>query len=200
MAALAAHGEDGTVERIREYAAHCAVDGDGMNVTWIENVDPRSSIRFLETLIDDTHHQAMAALAAHGDEAATDVLEKIARSDRSTGVRGNALFWLGLARGHRGYEIVRSITTNLNEPAAVREKGIFAMSQSRQPEAVDDVLQIAKRDESSRVRGQALFWLSQIAGKKAAAGLRDAVDNDPDLSVKEKAIFEIGRASCRERV
>ena len=183
----------GAVERIREYASHCSVDGAGMSVTWIENVDPRSSIRFLETLIDDTHHQALVALAAHADGEATDVLEKLARSDRPTGIRGDALFWLGIARGRRGYEIVRSITTNLNEPAALREKGIFAMMQSHQPEAVDDVLQIAKRDESSRVRGQALFWLSQAAGKKAAAALRDAVDNDPDTSVKEKAIFGIAQ-------
>src|ERR1051326_7886873 len=99
MAALAAHGDEAAVERIREYAAHCAVDGDGMNVTWIENVDPRSSIRFLETLIDDTHHQAMAAIAAHGDEAGRDVLEKVARSDPSPGVRETALFGLALARG-----------------------------------------------------------------------------------------------------
>jgi HEAT repeat protein len=183
----------GSVERIREYSSHCSVDGEGMNVTWIENVDPRSSIRFLETMVEDTHHQALAALAAHADESATDVLEKIARSDRATGIRGDALFWLGLARGHRGYEIVRSIATNTNEPAALREKGIFAMSQSHQPEAIDDILRIAKHDESSKVRGQALFWLSQAAGKKAAAGLREAVDNDPDTDVKAKAVFGIAQ-------
>ena len=185
--------DSGSVERIREYSSHCSVDGDGKNVTWIENVDPRSSIRFLETLIDNKDHQALAAIAAHADESATDVLEKIARSDRSTSTRGNALFWLGLARGHRGYEVVRSITTNTNEPASLREKGIFAMSQSHQPEAIDDIQQIAKHDESSKVRGQALFWLSQAAGKKAAAGLREAVDNDPDTDVKSKAIFGISQ-------
>ena len=190
----------GAIERIREFNSRCSVDGEGMNVTIIENVDPRASVRFLATQIDDTHHQAMAALAAHADESATDVFESIARSGRPTGVRGNALFWLGLARGHRGYEIVRSITTNLNEPAALREKGIFAMSQSRQPEAVDDILQIAKHDESSKVRGQALFWLSQVAGKKAAAGLREAVDNDPDTSVKEKAIFGIAQLPNDESI
>ncbi len=183
----------GSVERIRVYSSHCSVDGAGMSVTWIENVDPKSSIRFLETLVDDTRHQALAPLAAHADEQATDALEKIARSDRPTGTRGDALFWLGIARGRRGYEIVRSITTNANEPAALREKGIFAMMQSHQPEAVDDVLQIAKHDESSKVRGQALFWLSQAAGKKAAGALRDAVDNDPDTSVKEKAVFGISQ-------
>lgn len=183
----------GSVDRIREFSSHCSVDGAGMNVTWIENVDPRASIRFLETLIQDTHHQALAAIAAHAGDQATDVLEKIARSDRPAGFRGDALFWLGIARGRRGYEIVRSITTNPNEPVALRDKGVFAMMQSHQPEAVDDVLQVAKHDESSKVRGQALFWLAQAAGKKAAGALRDAVDNDPDSSVKAKAIFGISQ-------
>ncbi len=190
----------GSVARIREFASHCSVDGAGMNVTWIENADPRSSIRFLETLVDDTHHEALAAIAAHADELATDVLDKLAHSDRPTGLRGNALFWLGIDRGHRGYEIVRSVTTNLNEPVALREKGIFAMMQSHQPEAVDDVLQIAKHDESSKVRGQALFWLSQEAGKKAAGALRDAVDNDPDAEVKSKAIFGISQLPNDESI
>lgn len=183
----------GSVERIREFSSHCAVDGDGRNVTWIENVDPRASVRFLETQIDNAHHQAVAAIAAHADESATDALEKIAHSERAANTRGDALFWLGIARGRRGYEIVRSITTNPNEPAALREKGIFAMMQSHQPEAVDDVLAVAKHDESSKVRGQALFWLSQAAGKKAAAGLREAVDDDPDTDVKAKAIFGISQ-------
>lgn len=185
--------ESGTVERIHVYSSACSVDGAGKTVTWIENVDPKASIRYLETLIDDSHHQALAALASHADDSATDVLDRIAHSDRSTSTRGNALFWLGIARGHRGYEIVRSITTNVNEPSALREKGIFAMMQSHQPEAVDDVLQIAKRDQTSHVRGQALFWLAQAAGKKAAAALRDAVDNDPDDGVKQKAIFGISQ-------
>jgi HEAT repeat protein len=185
--------ENGSVERIRDFSTECSVDGSGMNVTWIDNVDPKASIRYLETLIDDTHHQALAAIASHADESATDVLDRIAHSNRPTGVRGDALFWLGIARGHRGYEIVRSITTNTNEPSGLREKGIFAMMQSHQPEAVDDVLQIAKHDETSHVRGQALFWLAQEAGKKAAAALRDAVDNDPDASVKEKAVFGISQ-------
>ena len=183
----------GSVERIREFSSRCSVDGAGSSVTWIENVDPRASIRFLETLVDNSHHQALAALASHADEQATDVLEKIAQSDRANSTRGDALFWLGIARGRRGYEIVRSITTNPNEPSELRAKGVFAMMQSHQPEAVDDVLQVAKHDESSKVRGQALFWLSQAAGKKAAAGLREAVDNDPDADVKSKAIFGISQ-------
>ena len=184
--------DGGSVERIRIYSTNCSVDGDGKNVTWIENVDPRASIRFLETLIDDERH-ALDAIAFHADDSATDVLDRVAHSTRSTELRGHALFWLGLERGVRGYEIVRAITTNPNEPSSLREKGIFAMMQSHQPRAVDDVLAIAKHDETSHVRGQALFWLSQAAGKKAAAGLRDAVDNDPDSSVKEKAVFGISQ-------
>jgi hypothetical protein len=185
--------EGGSIERIHVYSTNCSVDGDGKNVAWIESVDPRASIRFLETLIDEERRNALDAIAFHADDSATDVLDRVAHSTRATELRGHALFWLGLERGARGYEIVRAITTNSNEPSQLREKGIFAMMQSHQPRAVDDVLSIAKRDDNSHVRGQALFWLSQEAGKKAVAGLRDAVDNDPDSSVKERAVFGISQ-------
>ena len=181
-----------TVERIHAYSAACSVDGDGRNVTWIKNADPRASIRFLETLIDNSNHQALAALASHADESATDVLDDRALRSLDQHPRQCALL-AGIARGHRGYEIVRSITTNVNEPSALREKGIFAMMQSHQPEAVDDAAPDRKaRPDLTRPRPGA-FWLAQAAGKKAAAALRDAVDNDPDDGVKQKAIFGISQ-------
>jgi HEAT repeat protein len=41
------------------------------------------------------------------------------------------------------------------------------------------------------VRGQALFWLAQKAGKKAAGAISSAIDNDPDTEVKKKAVFAL---------
>jgi hypothetical protein len=57
----------------------------------------------------------------------------------------------------------------------------------------DALIDIARHNSSSRVRGNALFWLSQAAGQKAAAALRDAVDNDPEESVRGKAVFGISQ-------
>src|ERR1041385_7557885 len=56
--------DGGSIERIRVYSTACSIDGAGRDVTMIENVDPRASIRFLETRIDGSHHEALAAIAA----------------------------------------------------------------------------------------------------------------------------------------
>lgn len=56
-----------------------------------------------------------------------------------------------------------------------------------------DLIEIAKHNPSSKVRGMALFWVSQAAGTRAAAVLKDAIDNDPEDDVKTKAVFGISQ-------
>jgi len=53
------------------------------------------------------------------------------------------------------------------------------------------MIAVARHDSSSRVRGQALFWLAQKAGKKAAGAISDALESDPDTDVKKKAVFAL---------
>ena len=43
------------------------------------------------------------------------------------------------------------------------------------------------------MRGQALFWLAQKAGRKAAATIARAIDDDPDTEVKKKAVFALSQ-------
>ena len=53
------------------------------------------------------------------------------------------------------------------------------MFVSHEPEAVDDMIRMAKNDPEGHVRGQALFWLAQKAGQKASAAITGAIQNDP---------------------
>jgi HEAT repeat protein len=62
------------------------------------------------------------------------------------------------------------------------------------------MIRMAKEDESSHVRGQALFWLAQKAGKKAAATITGAIENDPDTEVKKKAVFALSQMPKDEGV
>jgi len=59
---------------------------------------------------------------------------------------------------------------------------------------------MAKSDADSGVRGQALFWLAQKAGKKAIATLRESTANDPDFAVKKKAVFALSQLPKDESV
>ena len=64
----------------------------------------------------------------------------------------------------------------------------------------DALIDIARHNASGHVRGQALFWLSQQAGEKAAAALRDAVENDPEEQVRAKAVFGIAQLPNDESI
>jgi HEAT repeat protein len=53
------------------------------------------------------------------------------------------------------------------------------------------MIRMAHEDESTHVRGQALFWIAQKAGQKAASTISNAIENDPDEEVKKKAVFAL---------
>jgi HEAT repeat protein len=50
------------------------------------------------------------------------------------------------------------------------------------------------------VRGQALFWLAQKAGKRAAATITEAIENDPQTDVKKRAVFALSQLPSDEGV
>ena len=65
---------------------------------------------------------------------------------------------------------------------------------------MDEMIRMAHEDTSGHVRGQALFWLAQKAGKKASSAIAGAIDNDPDTEVKKKAVFALSQMPREEGV
>ena len=189
--------ENGEIAKVRTYSMDCVLDADGAAITWIDGVDPRRSVALIVSLLSPTGHHSdnvMSALALHADPSATTELERLLKSsDASDETRGHAAFWLGQTRGRRGFEDVLAIARSQSSSPRLREKAVFAISQSSEPDATDELIKLAKNDPTAHVRGQALFWLSQKAGKKAASAVRDAVDDDPDAGVREKAVFAISQ-------
>jgi len=187
--------ENGEVVRVHSYSPDCVLDANGATVTWIQGVDPRKSVALLVSLIGRSKRSdAMSALAMHADPSATTELERILNSsNESDETRGKAAFWLGQTRGKRGYEDVVAIARSQSLSPRLREKAVFAISQSEEPGAVDELINLAKHDPTSHVRSQALFWLSQKAGRKAASAVREAVDDDPDQGVRDKAVFAVSQ-------
>ena len=189
--------ENGEIAKVRTYSMECVLDANGAAVTWIDGVDPRKSVGLVASLIADPGHHSdyiMSALALHADPLATTELERLLKSaDASDETRGHAAFWLGQTRGRRGFEDVLAVARSQSSSPHLREKAVFALSQSKEPEATDELIKLAKNDPTAHVRGQALFWLSQKAGKKAAGAVREAVDDDPDQGVREKAVFAISQ-------
>jgi HEAT repeat protein len=193
---------ESTVEKIRVFTADCELDAGGLEVHWLADVKPKESIELLSAFVNATgesskmsrrkSESAIAAIALHGDPAADPALERFADSRRPEEVRRNTAFWLGNARGRKGYELLRRMVHD--DPSdKVREQCIFALHISKVPEAVNAIIDLARKDPNTHLRGQALFWLSQKAGDQAARAITDAIENDPETEVKKKAVFALSQ-------
>ena len=79
---------------------------------------------------------------------------------------------------------------NTNQSATIKEKIVFALSQIKDPQAKQKLIEIAKDDPNSEIRENAIFWLGQNARDPEIIDfLENIVDQDPNQDVHEKAIF-----------
>jgi HEAT repeat protein len=197
-----------SVEKIRTFSEDCAIDAGGLSVYWLTGVKPAESVALLASFVrgsgastaasdDDKPSRrradaAIAAIALHADASADAALESFINPSQSEWLRGQTAFWLGSAREHRGYDILKRMVRE--DPSdRVRDKVVFALSVSKVPESVDTMIAVAHDDRSSHVRGQALFWLAQKAGKKAIEAITAAIEDDPETDIKKKAVFALSQ-------
>ncbi|MBK7351325.1 MAG: HEAT repeat domain-containing protein [Gemmatimonadetes bacterium] len=80
-------------------------------------------------------------------------------------LRKKAVFWLGQAGGS-GAELA-SLYGSLTE-AELKEQVIFALSQLDGPAAVDQLMEIARKDKDPEMRKKAIFWLGQSDDPRAS--------------------------------
>jgi len=187
--------EHGEVRRIRMFSPDCPLDAGGRTVYWLTGVAPEVSVEWLSgfaSASESLASSAIGALAMHRSDSADRALERLVAAGQPPKVREKAAFWLGQARGRRGFETLRRLVdTDASED--FRRRAVFAISRSDQPETIDTIIGIARDDGSAKVRGEALFWLAQTAGARAMASITDAIANDPDTAVKKRAVFALSR-------
>lgn len=110
---------------------------------------------------------------------------------------GRAVHWLD---GVSATESIKLLTSLISGPDRLRSGAMAALAMHRDEVAVPALLTLAKQDASARVRGDALFWLAQTAGRKVAAEITAAIDNDPDTEVKKRAVFALSQLPKDEGV
>ncbi|MCP4547546.1 MAG: tetratricopeptide repeat protein [bacterium] len=80
-----------------------------------------------------------------------------------------------------------------DEDAELRERAIFIVGQSDEPEAAELLLEVAREDPDDDVREGAVFWLSQVGGDESLDALADIFRSTRDSGLKDKTIFAIGQ-------
>lgn len=196
--------ENRAIDKIRTLSEECQIDAGGLAVYWLTGVRPEESIALLSSYLDTAATERrsdapLSAIALHASPAADAALDRFTATTQPEQRRMQAIFWLGVARGRHGYEVVKRLAET-DASDKVRERAIFALTQSKEPQAVEAIIGVAKNDRSTRVRSQALFWLGQKAGQKAVAAIREAIDNDPETEVKKKAVFALSQLPKDEGV
>jgi HEAT repeat protein len=195
--------------KIRVTSEDCTLDAGGLPFVWLIDVRATESVALLENYVRgaefDGHGErgigngALMAIALHADASADRAFESFIKPNQSQGLRRQAAFWMGAARGKAGLIELQRMAKE--DPSSdVRAHVAFALSVSREPTAVDEMIRMAHEDTSTHVRGQALFWLAQKAGKKAVGTITGAIENDPDTDVKKKAVFALSQLPKDEGV
>jgi HEAT repeat protein len=192
--------EEKAVQRIRIFSPDCELDAGGRTIQWLDPVNAAESVRLLGTFIskaevksDRLTDAAISAIAMHKDEAADAALERLAAAnDNPEFVRKKVTFWMGNARGRRGFEAVKKIARD-DPSEEVRKSAMFGLSQSADEQSIPELVRFARQDASPKVRGEAIFWLAQKAGQRAAAEITSTIENDPDTDVKKRAVFALSQ-------
>ena len=191
--------EDKAVQRIRILSPDCELDAGGRTIQWVEGVNGADSVRLLATFVsradvrsDRVTDAAISAIAMHRDDAADATLERLGTPSNPEFVRKKVTFWMGHARGARGFEAVKQIARD--DPSdEVRKSAMSGLSQSSDTGSVPELIRFAKNDPSPKVRGEAIFWLAQKAGQRAAGEITASIENDPDTDVKKRAVFALSQ-------
>lgn len=182
------------IEKVRMFERSCQVDAGGMAVHWLTDVRSGESVELLRAYVSgdggSDKGAALAAIASTDDPSADAAMQEFVSAFSPVDLRKDAVFWLGAARGQKGYEMLRTIVKD-DPNDEVRDRAVFALSISPAPEAIDTLIDEARHDSNSHLREQALFWLARKAGAKAAGVISTAAENDPDTEVKKKAVFAL---------
>jgi hypothetical protein len=187
-------GEGTSLTRVAFTDERCTVDAGSRPVYWLSSVAPAQSVALMASLVKDTdrgRRHALPALALHGDPSADARLAELVAAGQPRDIRRDAAFWLGAARGDAGAAVVERLVRE-DEDTGFREHLTFVLTLTGD-RGLNALLDLARRDASTKVRGQALFWLGQKAGQKAVAALDRAIADDPDRDVRKKAVFALSQ-------
>jgi HEAT repeat protein len=128
----------------------------------------------LPTLNNDDSDAVTYALSQIRTDKAFNALSMIAGDkNKPEKARTNAVFWIGQSRAANRVSLLESIYKNGMDSQEVRKQALFALSQTRDPQAVTVLGNIAASDPDIELRKQAVMWLGQIKSPEATQALEN---------------------------
>ena len=191
---------DGQVERVRTVSGSCPIDAGGAKMVSLEGVSSGKSVRALDALTGTivpgasgtrrVAESAVSAIALHADSSADAVLDRFAASDADSGLRQRAANELGALRGAHGVTILTAMITNERD-RNLRRAWVSALSANPAASVGPQLLQIARTDVESSVRGEAAFRYTRRMGIAKLADALTILNADADEAVKRRVVSAI---------
>ena len=186
---------------LRVTSPDCHLDAGGLPFYWLTGVPAQESIAWLKTQTIGSHSDtAIMAISDHQGAAADQALDDLTAATEPIEVRKRAALWLGNSRGAHGVATLKRMLATDTNPD-VRDRVVLALSQSKDPGGIPLVIEAARNDKDAHIRGQALFWLAQKAASQISKdAIQNSLANDPDSSVRERAVTALGQMPNSEGV
>ncbi len=112
---------------------------------------------------------------------------------------GLPLTWIDGVAPAQGVALLASFVNDAAEPR-LADEALTGLAFHRDEAASTALIRAARTGETRKLRGQALFWVAQRAGDKAALVITEAIDRDPDTEVKKRAVFALSQLPKDEGV
>ena len=135
------------------------------DVAWLRALYPKVSSKLRDDIF-------LAVSRSDGSQASRWLASVVTDANETEHTREQAMFWMGQGRGPT-IDLVR-LYGRLDRPS-LRTHYTFVLSQRRDRQALDKLIDIAEHDGDREVRHQALFWLGQSKDPRALAFIRDLV-------------------------
>jgi len=141
-------------------------------VFWLGQQDLESNRTFLRSYFGrvaepEIRKKIVFSLAQSGDSADARWLLTLARDPKQDiELRKDALFWAGQMKAVDVAQIA-ALYDSLQSPE-LKDRLIFVLSQRHESAAVDELMEIAKKEPDHELRNKAIFWLGQSHDPRAA--------------------------------
>ena len=114
---------------------------------------------------------------------------------------GRQVHWLENVDPTQSVTFLESLVgAEQDRKSRVTNAALQAISMHAAPTAAPTIERLARSHPTAGVRGEALFWLAQMAGEKVAGTITAAIEQDPDTEVKRRAVFALSQLPKGEGV
>lgn len=167
----------------------------GQAVFWLSEVDDERAVDALEQILEESNdielrEKALFALSENDSERAGQILRRYALdSSESEEVREKALFWLAEREGGGDIVFLRELFGRV-ESESLKEKVLYAASESGDPESVEWLFEVAADEgQSMELRKKSLFWAGEADAGMVESRLLGLYDDVPEPELKDQLLF-----------